>query len=237
MKNTYYFKTFTFCICALLYAPFLSAATYQSHKSIYQAANVFITNHVEKQYVQDSEVKIGKLDSRLKLKQCKKKLHAFLPKGSRKMGRVTVGVKCTDSKPWSLNVPVTISIYKQVLVSSRQIQKGTLLSVVDLKLAKHNLAKLSHGYFETLDQGVGMKVKRRISAGSVLTPGMLKRPQLISRGQTVTILAQSGNMQVRMMGKALASGAVGERIKVVNTKSRRKLEGIVTGAGEVKIEI
>ena len=50
-------------------------------------------------------------------------------------------------------------------------------------------------------------------------------------------MAQSGLMVVRMKGKALASGAVGERIKVMNVKSRKKLEGVITSSGEVKVDI
>jgi len=38
-------------------------------------------------------------------------------------------------------------------------------------------------------------------------------------------------------GKALDNGAIGDRIKVINIKSRKKLEGIITVAGEVKVDI
>ena len=50
-------------------------------------------------------------------------------------------------------------------------------------------------------------------------------------------MAQSGSMLVRMKGKALGSGAIGDRIKVINIKSKRKLEGIITLNGEVKVDI
>ncbi len=237
MNNIFNRQLFVLCLCLMLHTPVLNAATHQSHNSIYQAAKEFITKHATSKHGKRPEIKMGSLDSRLKLRQCEKRLTAFLPRGGRDIGKTTVGVKCSDSKPWSLNVPVSISIYKQVLVAARQIQKGTIISENDIKLARYDLASLSHGHFEALNQGVGMKLKRRMSSGTVLTPGMLKKPQVISRGQSITILAQSGNMQVRMMGKALASGAIGERISVINTKSKKKLEGIVTGSGEVKVDI
>jgi flagella basal body P-ring formation protein FlgA len=225
------------CLYTFLYVPVVVAGTYQSHKSIYKTARIFIRSHVALQHEQTPEIKTGKLDSRLKLKQCNKKLRAFLPKGSREIGKITVGVKCSGSNPWSLHVPVTISVYKNVLVSARQIQKGTVLTASDLKLAKYDLAKLSYGYFEDVKDGIGMKLKRRAAAGAVLTAGMLKKPQIIKRGQIVTIMAQSGSMRVRMTGKALGSGAIGDRIKVMNIKSSKKLEGIITLNGEVKVEI
>jgi len=225
------------CLCVLLYAPVATAGVYQDHKSIYQAARSFIQKHVKSERGLRPRIKLGKLDPRLKLKKCSKKLHAFLPKGSHGMGKTTVGVKCTGKKTWSLYVPITISVYDKVVVASRQLQKGSILTASDLKLVKNNLADLSYGYYQALDRGVGMKLKRRISAGTVLTPSMLKKPRIISRGQKVTIMAQSGSMLVRMRGKALDHGAVGDRIKVLNIKSRKKLEGIITVTGEVKVDI
>ncbi len=225
------------CIWSCIGMSTAVAASYQSHKSIYQVADTFVRSQVISQQSLQAIVKVGKLDSRLKLKRCNKSLRAFLPKGSRDIGKTTIGVKCNGANPWSLNVPVTISIFKKVLVASRQLQKGAVLTASDIKLKKTDVAKLHYGFFEALKDGTGKKLKRRILAGAVLTPAMLKNPQLISRGQQVSIVARSGRMVVRMKGKALANGAVGERIKVKNIKSGKKLEGVVTPSGEVKVEI
>jgi flagella basal body P-ring formation protein FlgA len=226
-----------FCLVTCFGMSSAVAGTFQSHKSIYQAARNFIRSDVISQRNNQAEIKIGTLDSRLKLKQCNKPLQAFLPGGSRDMGKITIGVKCKGANPWSLHVPVTISVFKKVLVASRQLQKGTVLTESDIKLKKMDLAKLHYGFFEELKQGTGKKLKRRLLAGAVLTPAILKNPQLIRRGQKINIMAQSGRMMVRMEGKALANGAVGERIKVMNEKSGKKLEGIITSSGEVKIDI
>ena len=226
-----------FFLCTCFGMSTAVAGTYQEHKTIYQAARNFVRLHVISQHNQQAKITIGTLDSRLKLKQCPKPLQAFLPNGSRDMGKTTIGVKCKGKNAWSLNVPVTISVYKNVLVASRQLQKGTILTESDMELKKTDLAKLHYGFFEELKYGAGKKLKRRILAGAVLTPAMIKDPQLIRRGQQITIVAQSGLMIVRMAGKALANGAVGERIKVMNVKSRKKLEGVITSSGEVKIDI
>ena len=215
----------------------VNAASYQSHNSIYKAAKKYVDTHVLPQYDKQAVVKVGQLDSRLKLKKCSKKLQAFLPKGSRAIGKTTVGVKCKGRKPWSLHVSVTISVYGNVLVASRQLQKGSVLTASDIEIKKYDLASLAHGFIEDIGHGAGMKLKRRVMTGTVITPSMLKKPRIVSRGQKVTILAQTGFMQVRMEGKALAHGAVGERIKVMNLKSRQKLEGIITPKGEVKVDI
>ena len=224
-------------VLLFLFSSFSHAAVFQSHTSIYKTAERFISSKVLSKQNNEATVTVGKLDSRLKLKKCSKKLLAFLPKGSRSIGKTTVGVKCQGTKPWSLHVPVTISVFGDVLVAKKQLHKGDVLSANDLKIMKRDLATLPHGYIEEIAVGTGMKVKRRITAGTVITPSMLKKPRIISRGQKVTILADLGRMQVRMEGKALAHGSAGERIQVMNLKSNKKLEGVVTANGEVKVDI
>ncbi len=234
--NKFIFIT-SLCVLSCIHMTTAVAASYQSHKSIYQAARDFVHSQVISQHKTKATVKIGTLDSRLKLRRCSKPLQAFLPKGSRDSGRTTIGVRCNSTNPWSLNIPVTISVFKNVLVAARQLQKGTVITASDIKLKKTDASNLHYGFFKELKDGAGKKIKRRVLAGTVLTPAMLKNPQLISRGQQITIVAQSGRMAVRMDGKALGSGAVGDRIRVKNTKSGIKLEGVITPSGEVEIKI
>ncbi len=215
----------------------VDALEFQSHKSIYQAAEVFVRDRGASNNKQLKDIVVGKLDSRLKLNKCNKSLHAFMPKGSRVLGKTTVGVKCRGAKPWSLHVPVTIKVFKQVLAATRALRKGEILTESDVKLIKYDISNLSYGYFENIKMTAGMKVKRHVLADVVLTPSMLKKPLVITRGQKVSILANSGRMQVRMMGKALSNGAIGDRIKVMNMKSRQKIEGVVTTSAEIKVDI
>jgi len=239
MIRRYQLKIVISCICLYIFTSIsvATAETYQSHSSIYWVVKKYIRNNVTSQHNQKIEVKTGKLDSRLKLNKCNRNLQAFSPKGSSMVGKTTVGVKCPGTKPWSLHVPVTISIYKNVIVSAQQLRKDTILTAADIKQQKHDLADLSYGYFEDSKDVIGMKLKRQVLAGAALTPAMLNKRQIVSRGQNVTIFAQSGSMAVRMTGKALDNGAVGDRIKVMNIKSRKKLEGIITSTGEIEVQI
>ncbi len=225
----------------LLFVVFVStsvlAAQYQSHASIYSLAKTFMQQNAAERYLSNAQITPGKLDSRLKLKACEKPLQAYLPNGSRGVGKTTVGIKCTGTRPWSINLPVKVSVYQNVLVATKQLNRGATIKAGDIKLASRDLADLPYGYVDDYSATLGMKLKRRISSGFVITPAILKKPQLISRGQRVTILADTGKMQVRMSGKALGPGAAGDRITVVNISSKQKLEGVITDNGEVKVDI
>ena len=161
----------------------------------------------------------------------------YLPEGSRDLGRLTVGVRCSDSKPWSLHVPMTVTIYKDVIATNRSLERGTILMNSDFKRVRYDVSKLPGGYLEDESAGVGMELKRRVSAGAPLTASMIRKPKIIKRGQQVAIIAGAGAMEVRMSGKALSHGAVGDRIRVLNTRSKKKIEGTVTASGDVRVDI
>lgn len=236
--NTMHKHVQIFCfLCLGLLVTNTSAAEYQSLDSIYDAAQRFMQKHVESTYKQNAEINSGRLDSRLKLNRCGLPLEVYLPEGGRDLGRITVGVKCTDNKPWSLHVPVTVTIYKDVIVTAKSLPRGTLLTEKDLVYTRYDMSKLPAGYIEQRSAGVGMQLKRRLSAGDPLTTSLIKKPLIIKRGQGVSIVASSGGIEVRMSGKALAHGAAGERIRVLNLKSKIKIEGTVMPSGEIRVDI
>ncbi|MBT8440366.1 MAG: flagellar basal body P-ring formation protein FlgA, partial [Gammaproteobacteria bacterium] len=148
----------------------------------------------------------------------------------------TLGVRCDDDKPWSLNLPITVTIYKDIVVTADALPRGKILTENDFRHVSYDVSKLPAGYIED-DRGIGMELKRRLSRGVPLTINMLRKPIIIKRGQQVSIIATTGRMEVRMPGKALAHGAAGDRIRVMNLKSKKKVEGTVTPSGNIRVDI
>ena len=70
-------------------------------------------------------------------------------------------------------------------------------------------------------------MSQNLSKGTILTKHMIKSPMAIKRGQMVTLIAKNSVIEVRMEGKAMSKGAIGERIKVKNLKTNRIVEGII----------
>ncbi|WP_456445300.1 flagellar basal body P-ring formation chaperone FlgA [Thiolapillus sp.] len=229
-------------LSAMLLLPFSSAETasqeaaqYQSHESILSVAKSFMKKYNRDVDSKSIEIETGRLDARLHLHQCDQELEAFLPSGGRTMGNMTVGVRCPGSKPWSLYVPVTVKVFDEVVVTTQALPRNTLLQRSHLKLARRNLAKLPQGYFMDPAKLVGMKLKRNLGAGLPLTHTMIKAQTVIKRGQQVMLVSRSQGLSVHMQGKAMASGAAGDLIKVKNLSSKRIVEGTVTSAGEVLV--
>lgn len=182
-----------------------------------------------------ARVEVGTLDRRLRLPQCDRPLSAFLSPTSRTATRQSVGVRCEGTVPWSLYVPVTIERPGEVVVSTRPIPRGQIIAEGDVRLAERDLATLHRGYLNDPAQAIGQRAERDLPGDEALSPANLGKPNVIKRGAEITIMAADELLDVRVGGVALASGGIGERIRVRNASSKRELDAVVVGEGLVQV--
>ena len=65
----------------------------------------------------------------------------------------------------------------------------------------------------------------------------LVKPDLVQRDQAVTVIFQTAGLYLTTRGKALDNGTEGDVVSVLNIQSKRTVTGIVTGRGQVTIQI
>jgi flagellar basal body P-ring formation protein FlgA len=221
-------------VTMLLISLDLLASGVQSHGSIMQAARQHILDQGG-DYPASPEVTAGRLDSRLRLAACDQPLESFTPQGRRKMGKITVGIRCNGTHPWSLFVPVTVKVMTEVVVARTSLPRGSIITGKDIGLELRDISRLHRGYLEETKSVLGKKLKQRLRQRQVVTPSQLDRPRAIKRNNKVTILASSRSLRIRMAGKALEDGSLGELIRVRNESSKRELDARVIAPGIVEV--
>ncbi len=185
----------------------------------------------------DAQIEVGRLDQRLRLRQCDAPLQAFAVGHRPSIGATSVGIRCDDHKPWTLYVTAQVVVFGDVVVAAHAVSRGEELRPGDLRLQRKDLSKLAYGYLTQLQSATGKVLKRNYLSDQVLQPDQLRAPKLVKRGQQVTLHAEAGGIEVRMTGTALSDGAAGDRIRVRNSRSNRVVEGEVVAEGVVKIRI
>ncbi len=213
-------------ISTLLSVNSLANIEIQSLDSIRQTAEEFTLENLANAD-RDASVISSKLDPRLRLKACSNKLEAFFPEYGRRVGNITVGVRCIGEQSWSLFVPMTVKIYREIVTASRPLARGTMLTENDLQLERRNISAFSSDYFTDPHALFGQELVHSLQISRPLSSHNVKAPIAIKRGNLVVLLAKNETIEVRMEGKALADGTIGERIKVKNLRSNRIVEGVV----------
>ena len=74
-------------------------------------------------------------------------------------------------------------------------------------------------------------------AGQALRVADLAKPDLVQRDQGVTLIYQSRGLYLTMRGKAVDNGTEGDVVNVLNLQSKRTVTGVVTGRGQVTIQV
>ncbi|VAW86138.1 Lead, cadmium, zinc and mercury transporting ATPase; Copper-translocating P-type ATPase [hydrothermal vent metagenome] len=214
----------------------LSSSQYQNLTVLESHVHDFLDTQLNNS--EHTKIVVNKLDKRLRLAACQQKLESFLPPGRPLSGRTTVRIKCNDDKkPWTLYVNVTIHHFEFIVIAKRSIPRGSIIKKSDLILVEQDTSRLNGAYLRETTLAVGKKAKQTIRANAPLTQRLLIEPQIIKRGDPITIIAQSSLLEIRAPGNALASGKIGEIIRVKNTKSQKIVEARITSNNTVTVQI
>ena len=183
------------------------------------------------------QFRLGRLDNRLRLKNCKNPLKVEFSSPQRTRGNTSLNVRCDQSGGWKIHLPVNIDLFDDVLVSTRTLAKGQLIDDNLVKLEKNSVSRLSAGYYTSSDDLQFLEAGRNLKRGVILTPRNLKPRMMVKSGQRVTLILNYKGIRIKSTGEALRSGRMGQTVKVRNSQSRRIVEGIVSGEAQVKVNI
>lgn len=229
--------------CCLLLVMLLSGLTMPAHaqlaiqsvKSLHAISHQFLEQQFSGQT--NIQFQIGRMDPRLRLPKCQHQPEAWFTDESRTVGHTTISVSCTLPKKWKIHVPVVIRQYEPVLVVRRNLPRGHIMVKADLDTKRMDISRASQGFYKSEKQVIGLTLTRSLLRGQMLTPGLIGQPKLVKRGQTITIVARSGTLSIRVKGKAMMDGKKGDLIKVKNISTNRELRGIVVKAGVVQVSL
>lgn len=209
----------------------------ESHQSIRDTAQEFLQQQLEQTEYHDFQIKIANLDSRLKLTRCDSSLEGFLPQASQLVGKLSVGIRCSGSKPWSIYVPGEVSVFEQVLAAARPIMRGQVVDEADIQIVRQKISPRNQAYFSQKQDIINMVANRNIPMGKTFTPQLIQAPRLVRRGEEVILVAATSSLSVRMVGEALSDGVKGDVIQVRNSTTKRVVEGVVTQQGIVQVKM
>lgn len=216
------------CVISMISLPsYAASSSGKAYIDIEQISNE-IFNHVQQNLPafakgDNVEIKVNRLSPSLKLAECKNNLE--LKKQGHKasyIGKNTIKVSC-DSPRWSFFSGASVTIYQDYIVTNRPVAKGEIISDDMIEISRKSISKVSGNALTDASKIIGQAAKRPIRAGSLLTTSQFHQPQLIKRGDALTIKAIGKTLSVRAPGEALTNGRLGQNIRVRNLKSNREI--------------
>ncbi len=120
-------------------------------------------------------------------------------------------------------------------VATTRLLAGSVLHADDIHIARVHTTLIRSEVVRRTGDAIGMQLKRPLAAGQPLAVSELMRPSMVQKGAGVTMLLDSPGITLSAQGQALESGAIGERIRVLNPVSRAVIEAEVIGPDRVRV--
>jgi len=147
-------------------------------------------------------------------------------------GQNTLKTACAAPR-WQLYVVISIQAFKEVVISAGPLARNKPLISSELGLRRMDIGSLRLGYFDDPAQLQGYLLQRTLQGGQIITPYIVRAPDLISRGDWVTIRSGSRGLVVTSKGEALKDGVLGDQIPLKNLNSDTTIRAWVIAKGVV----
>ncbi len=125
----------------------------------------------------------------------------------------------------------------KVPVPARTVGRGDTIDKRDIKWIRVRADRIMPDTVLKPEDLVGMSAKRSLRTEAMVRLSDVERPVLVTRGSLVTVNLAYGPMALSAQGKALEKGAMGDTIRIINTRSKTVFEGVVTGPGRARIDL
>ena len=152
-------------------------------------------------------------------------------------GRFTASLSVTADGMNPINARVSGHVEEMVEapVAMTRLLPETVLRADDVRMARVKTTVLQSEVAHSIEQIVGMQLRRPIAAGQPLRLADLARPALVQRGAMVQIELEASGLSLTGQATALDDGAAGDKIRIQNTTSHAFLFAEVVGPGQVRV--
>lgn len=135
----------------------------------------------------------------------------------------------------TIRVTGTVVEVVEVAVLTRAVARGEAVQAADLALERRTRESVPADAQIHGDLASGQVARRALPVGAVLRTGDLVRPEIVGRGDVVTVTYEVPGLTLTLRGKATEAGALGDFISVTNLTSKRVLQAQIIGPGQVRV--
>ena len=146
----------------------------------------------------------------------------------------------TPRRPLVAGAPIRradVALMRQVEVpvATRDLPHGTAITDDDVTWVMVNASEAMNGVATSPEELLGQATRYLVRAGQQLRLNSIAKDIAVKRGQVLTVLWSVQNINLTASGSALENGAVGDVIRVTNSKSKQAFLAEVIDGRTVRV--
>lgn len=161
----------------------------------------------------------------------------FIPNGIRYGNRtqVWININVNGEKYTQIRCTMKISVFENMITAAHQIKPEKPLTEDDIRFEEREIGLRNYVYYTKVEDVLGKVVNKAVTEGTILYRHILWEPVVIEPGMPVTIRANVNGIQVTTEGVSRSKGRIGQRIRVLNSTSKKIIIAKVIDANTVSI--
>lgn len=125
--------------------------------------------------------------------------------------------------------------YLEIPVLAEAMAVGEIIAERDIEWIEVRADRVRRNIVTDASELIGLTPRRRIRVGEPIRARDVQRPIVIAKGEMVTLVMQTANMMITVIGRAAENGGQDEVIDVMNMQSHRVVQGIVESPTRVRV--
>lgn len=154
----------------------------------------------------------------------------------RRRFRTVLRASCGQDEVLAMDLAGSIETAIPVVVPVHAIRMGEVITENDLTLASLAESKVPANAATRIEDVAGQEARMPLASAAPIPASMLRRANLVHKGTPVAIHLASSGIDIAAQGTALGSGALDDRVPVLNPSSHAVLFGWVIGDSEVRVD-
>jgi flagella basal body P-ring formation protein FlgA len=122
-----------------------------------------------------------------------------------------------------------------VAVVNRAIPRGDVIKAADVTFERRARESAPADAIREMADLIGRIAKRPLASGAIVHTGDVAKPQIVARGDMVSVVYRTRGLILSLRAQAEEAGAMDDTITVTNPQSKRKLQATVIGPGQVAV--
>lgn len=152
------------------------------------------------------------------------------PRSRRVAGLVSLG-----ERQASLRISGVVIEMREVAVLARGLNRGEPVREGDVVMERRPRDAVAGDAQGSATAILGEVAQHPLPAGTALRVSDTAPPELVARGENVTIVYETASVSLSMRGLANEGGRMGAVVNVVNVASKKVLQATVVGPGRVSV--
>ena len=129
-----------------------------------------------------------------------------------------------------------LEIYADVVAAKNYLPRHQIVEDKDVQVINKNITMQPPDVVTDLKDVLGKRTTLSINNQETLRKSMVEVPPLVKKGDRVILLVERDHFRITAQGEVKEDGREGDRIRVVNTSSKREVYGRVLDSQTVQVD-